>query len=227
MTESCLSVDVLSRVASRVRSFQPSRLRAFKPRRAFALLNRLPAERASNHGGRAGDCAMPCHRPFAFEPECPNLWFERVLLPSFVASPSLAGWHIGLATLTDTTSATCSIVAPHAPQLAQSYRLCYRLMRSIFFGGRAGDCAMPEREREREKHTQTHTDTHTTHTGTNTHTHTHRPPNADTPHRSQTHTFACTPHGPLRVCRCVVCVRMCVCEGHAFANRLIFFVIAG
>ncbi len=89
-------------------------------------------------------------------------------------------------------------------------------------------CNAREREREREKHTQTHTDTHTTHTGTNTHTHTHRPPNADTPHRSQTHTFACTPHGPLGVCRCVcVCVRMCVCEGRAFANRLFFFVVAG
>ena len=213
MTESCLSVDVLSRVASRVRSFQPSRLRAFKPRRAFALLNRLPAERASNHGGRAGDCAMPCHRPFAFEPECPNLWFEQVLLPSFVASPSLAGWHLGPATLTDTTSATCSIVAPHAPQLAQSYRLCYRLMRSIFFGGRAGDCAMPERERNTHKHTQTPTQ------------HTQAPTHTQTPQRRH-QTQTTDPHvcmhttRPLRcvpVCVCV-CVRVCV-YAVAFANR--------
>ncbi len=208
MTESCLSVDVLSRVASRVRSFQPSRLRAFKPRRAFALLNRLPAERASNHGGRAGDCAMPCHRPFAFEPECPNLWFERVLLPSFVASPSLAGWHIGLATLTDTTSATCSIVAPHAPQLAQSYRLCYRLMRSIFFGGRAGDCAMPERERERNTHTNTHRHPHNTHRHQHTHTQTtqrRHPTQITDPHVCvhTTRPFTCVPV-------CCVCTHVCM-----------------
>ena len=210
MTESCLSVDVLSRVASRVRSFQPSRLRAFKPRRAFALLNRLPAERASNHGGRAGDCAMPCHRPFAFEPECPNLWFERVLLPSFVASPSLAGWHLGPATLTDTTSATCSIVAPHAPQLAQSYRLCYRLMRSIFFGGRAGDCAMPERERERERerNTHKHTQTPTQHTQAPTHTHTDHP--TQTPHTDHRPTRLRAHHTALYVCAGVLCVYACV-----------------
>ena len=149
---------------------------------------------------------MPCHRPFAFEPECPNLWFERVLLPSFVASPSLAGWHIGLATLTDTTSATCSIVAPHAPQLAQSYRLCYRLMRSIFFGGRAGDCAMPERERERNTHTNTHRHPHNTHR----HQHTHTDHPTQTPHTDHRPTRLRAHHTALYVCAGVLCVYACV-----------------
>ncbi len=92
-----------------------------------------------------------------------------------------------------------------------------------FFSEDAPAIVQCQRERERETHTNTHRHPHNTHR----HQHTHRHPNADTKHRPQTHTFACTPHGPLRVCRCVVCVRMCVCEGHAFANRLIFFVIAG